>query len=116
MGTKWTIQHKGVSADAIIAESKGKVVQDFCRQRGMKMSARFELNAYGEPTCRIMAEAWAHRMQFFKNICDEHGSDTHVVTPEELDQYLPPQSFLRLAGAASGPLAKRCAYISSLFA
>jgi hypothetical protein len=96
LGGAWTQKHKGVLADAFSGAAKGDQSPDWCRARGMPRSARYEISTYGEENASALARAWCSKMQFLFNHCQKLGDDLHKLSPEELEQWVPPSDLQRV--------------------
>ena len=118
LGGKWTAKHKGVPFDAIQGSARGVLAQSFCRRRNVQLSARFDVSAYGQVACNVLARAWCHRMQYYYNLelTDALG-EGKVFTQADVDAYLAPTEFVQLVESRphSAQLAKRIVQITALF-
>ena len=79
---------------------------------------RFDVSAYGEAVCGILARASCHRMQYF---FDREVADATVVerpfTAAEISEYAETSEFAKVAAAPSTPgVAKRVQQIREVFA
>ena len=96
LGGYWTKLYKGVFADAFTGKARGDVAVAFCEARGMRKSARYEINAYGEEYAAIFARAWCSKMQFLFGECQKRGDNKHAFASDEQGRWVPPSDLARL--------------------
>ena len=78
----------------------------------------FDINAYGQEVCGIMARSWCHKMQFYFDL--EHADpagQSKIFRERDHDGYTEPSEFTKLVSAGQYPttLAKRIAQVRSMF-
>ena len=100
-------------ADAIQGIASTDAIKQWCKDRRVPMSARFEIDLYTAAKAAVFARSWCHKMQFFYNV----ASDARPFTPAELDSYREPSEFALLATelATHRQAAKRVTQIRLLF-
>ena len=84
--------------DAIQGIARTAIAKDFCRRRGIQGCAvRYNLAAYGDVACGILARAWCNRMQYYFNI-EVLSFDGAATIFSEADHaaYAEPSEFVRL--------------------
>ena len=90
LGGAWTMAARGVAADAVQASARSPLAKDFCRRRGLPLSARFEISTYSQEHATVMARAWAHRMQLFLNVEIMSEDIAYEFTQQDKDEYVEP--------------------------
>jgi hypothetical protein len=118
LGGKWTLEHKNTAFDAVSGSARGALAKDFCFRRSMQQSMRFDVAAYGQDICNILARGFCHKMQWFLN--------HEVANPEYegkgflsnvVEAYQEPSELTKVAStSSSAALNNRVAQIRSLFA
>ena len=93
LGGEWTLEHKGVEADAIRGFASGQTAIKFCELQQMKHSKRFELSLYEMGPGGAFARAWCHKMQFFLNIALEAQDLACLFTEADIAKYVQPTEF-----------------------
>lgn len=83
LGGKWTMQHRGVSADAIQAAARGAQAIGWCTACHVPKSARYELATYGAANAALLARTWAAKMTFFYNLAT---ASTELLVSFSLEQ------------------------------
>ena len=115
---KWTLEAKGVVADAISAQARTLYAKAFCESRGMPRSFRAEIGTYGWGVANTLCVAWATKMQFFFNLATKFGDPCHKFTGPQLASFKEPAGFteaaLALVGHKDG--VKRVNVVRGLFA
>ena len=99
--------------------ARGGLAEDWCRRRGLRLSASFLMDLYTPAGAASLARAWCHRMQFFFNLYVSGGLDVrHAFTAEQMEAYEEPTE---LAALMADPvlqgegLTRRIAQIRKLF-
>ena len=105
LGSRWTVIHKGVGADAVKAACKGQDAENFCSVRGLPKSFRAELT-YGWDISNSLCKGWADKMQFFLNLARAEGNLAHVFTGAQIVSFKEAPEFsstaLSLLGNVNG--------------
>lgn len=116
LGGKWTMQHKHTAFDAIQGIARGGLAKEFCDRRGLQQSMRFDVSAYGQERCQVLARAFCHKMQYFLQA--EIGNQDLVhkpFPPNVVGEYVEPSEMTKIAsGQLSKALEKRICQIREL--
>ena len=117
LGGAWTRSHRGVDADAMQGHAVGNYAKQFCRRRGVAMSARFEISLYSATHASVFARAWAHRMQHFLNCEVAAGDEKYAFSEQDVARYSEPTEFAQAAKAlqSQAQAVKRVQSIRALF-
>jgi hypothetical protein len=108
LGGKWTMEHKHTAYDALQGSARGALAKDFCRKRELQMSMRFDVSAYGEATCQILARAWCHRLQYFLDQEVAHPDFQGKDFPADVvAAYQEASEFSKLASSGAGKALQR---------
>ena len=86
----------GLGSD-IAGSARGALGEDFCQRRGVQKPMRFDVAAYGEEACGILAKGFCHRLQHFLNL--ELANPALVqapFSPGALAAYQEPSEFIKL--------------------
>lgn len=118
LGGAWLLEHRGIPFDAVQGAARGAMAKDFCRRRQAQVTMRFDLGAYGQDACGVLARAWCHRMQHHFNLELESPLGANVRFDAALGSgYQEPTEFTRLAESrpSDRALQKRVAQIRAVF-
>lgn len=96
LGSTWTLENVGVSADCVQARAAHQLANEFCYRRGYPKTARFEIATYTEGNAAIMARGWAHRMQFFYDREVAYGRPGKKFDANDHNAYQEPTELTRL--------------------
>ena len=100
-----TLLKKGIYHDAVQGKCISKIGRDFADRRGLQSTFKCTFRTHDEEPSRIMARAWAHRMQWFLNYELAHSAEGVVeFTDDIVSQYVEPHEFTLLDAAAT----KKC--------
>ena len=81
LGGAWTMAHHGVACDAIQASARTSSAKKFCEAYRLNKSARYDLVAFTEGVPQALARGWAHKMQYFLDLCDASDIEAGVARP-----------------------------------
>jgi len=97
LGGAWTIEHKGVGADAIQGHARGQEAIAFCNSLKVPQSARYETRTYGEEAAGIFARNWTSNTQAFMNIWLDAKQSLTAFSQEHYSPWTEPSEFARQA-------------------
>ncbi len=92
------MRHMGRSHDAY----KGQVVSargaaaDFARNYGFQLSARYNVDLYGEAGALELAQTWVAKAQHFYDIWSQQANLVYAFTAEDWASWQPGSDFLAL--------------------
>jgi hypothetical protein len=104
---QWQLQHKGMFVDAFKASAKGEESIEWCRSRGLHVSARYELSLYGDATAAVLARAWAAKMQYMFNLCMANHDPLLAITDELIQAWPEPSEFSTLSVGCQSDQSRR---------
>ena len=81
-----------------------------------QVTFKMAFSEHTEPSSRIVARAWVHRMQYFFDYQRSDGSPAFKFTQDVVDSYTEPLELARLAAAADtkGSTLKRIAILRKI--
>ncbi len=110
--------HAGKAYDAFQGSARGKVATTFCRRRKVPMTARYDIDLYGNSTASRLARCWCHKMAHFHELeqISEQG-DAYIFSAADHEVYVEPPELQRMCDEAAGhpTIRQRIAQIRHLF-
>ena len=110
--------HAGKPYDAFQGAARGKAATTFCRRRKVPMSARYDIELYGNSSAAPLARCWCHKMAHFYEFerISEQG-DAHICSAADHEAYVEPPQLQRMydEGAGHPTIRNRIAQIRDLF-
>jgi hypothetical protein len=91
---------------------------EWCRTRGLRLSASFLMDLYTPAGAATLARAWCHKMQWFFNLTETVGlGDENVFTKEQFDAYSEPTELGALLADPAAPkgVGRRADQVRKLF-
>lgn len=102
LGGTWTARHRGVAYDDYKGESCSKDSANWAQRHLLASSASFAVKMYGDSGARLLAEAWAERMNAFYAISLGDKKIGHDFTAEEVSRVTNSSAFEDARAQASG--------------
>ena len=99
LGGKWTMEHKGVGADAIQGLARSREALQFCLKFKVPKSSRYEIATYGEEAAALFARTWVAKMQAFFNLWHSASEAIEAFSQEQYTSWVEPSDFSRQAKA-----------------
>ena len=93
---------------------RGGLLEDFCRQFGLHMSARFETSLYGMDNATVLAKFWQHRLQFLFRLWDSSAEPHKSFTQMALNAYVIPADAALLLDSLQGRALQRAAAVRDM--
>ena len=67
LGGAWLLRTQGRQYDAFKAECSKAEVKEWCRRYHLQISSRYSVEKFGMRVSSVLANGWAHRMQYYYN-------------------------------------------------
>jgi hypothetical protein len=113
-GGKWTMQHKGVAYDCVMAKARKGLAEDMRVNYHLARSSSYSLQAYGEDLALKLAICWCHKHSFLLDKWLESGLKTNHTFSRDLEAYQEPPEASSIRESACAQALKRLAAVTRL--
>ena len=98
VGSKWTMEHKGVPYDAVKGYASGKNAKEWCSKYGFGQSSRYEIAAYGAKEVVDLAEAWCEKLGHLYSLWLLQGDADYEFTKDDVASWKPSPLVIAMCG------------------
>ena len=102
-GGAYTKSQTGLACDRFQGTARSQPeLEAWCRQYGFAKTASYQISVFGPKVASVFAQAWCHKMQYFRDICLTSGDPAYKYTTADLQAYTEPGEFALMAAALRG--------------
>jgi len=77
-------------------------LEAWCRQYGFAKTASYQVSVFGARVASVFAQAWCHKMQYFRDLCIMSGDPAYRYSVADIQSYAEPEEFTQVAAELRG--------------
>jgi hypothetical protein len=102
-GGKYVKSQTGVVYDRFQGSARAQPeLEAWCRQYGFAKTASYQISVFGTRVASVFAQAWCHKMQYFRDLCIMSGDPAYSYSVADIQSYVEPEEFTQVAAELRG--------------